>query len=235
LDPIIDIALSPINKPLTILLIFLTAYRLITMLIGMDFDFDLDFDIDVDADIDTDTSFDASGAGLEDVSNLEVKDKAIVGSTRKKLKWWQVLLIYFNFSELPFLFTFTAWIFFWWILTIIGTYYTNSYDNNFGLIIFLGALIPSLIINKIFTNPFKSFFRKLERKGVDALDLLGRKGTLLSNISKEKLGSVKLFVEDDPINIYAKSLNGEPIKSGQEVLIIKESPDKKFYYIKIYN
>jgi len=230
-NSIIDIALTPIILPLTVLLGFLTAYRLITMLFGLDFDFDLDFDIDID----TDTSFDASGLDLEDVSNIEIKDKAIVGDTKKKLKWWQVLLIYFNFSELPFLFTFTSWIFFWWVLTIIGTYYTNSYDNSFGLIILLVGLIASLIINKIFTNPFKAFFRKLERKGVDALDLLGRKGTLLSNISEEKLGSVKLFVENDPINIYVKSLDGEAIKSGQEVLIIKESSDKKFYYIKTYN
>jgi len=177
------------------------------VLFGLDFDFDLDFDIDVDAD----SGFDASGLDLEDVSNVEIKDKAIVGDSKKKLKWWQILLIYFNFSELPFLFTFTSWISFWWILTIIGTYYTNSYDNSFGLIVLLTALVVSLIINKIFTNPFKA------------------------NISKDKLGSVKLFVENDPINIYAKSLDGETIKSGQEVLIIKESSDKKFYYIKTYN
>jgi len=232
LESIIDIAFAPINKPLTFLLIFLTAYRLITLLLGMDFDFDLDFDLDVDTDIDG--SFDTSGLDLEDISNLELKDKAIIGDTKRKLKWWQVLLIYFNFSELPFLFTFTGWIFFWWILTIIGTYLTNSYDNTLALIIFLSAILPSLIINKIFTTPFKSIFKKLERKGVEALELIGRKGTLLSNISNNKLGSAKLFVQNDPINIYVKSLDGESIKAGQEILIIKESNDKKFYYIKNY-
>lgn len=195
----------------------------------MDFDMDLDFDIDIDVDAD------ATGLDLEDISNVELKDKAVIGSTRKKLKWWQIILIYFNFTELPFLFTFTSWIFFWWLLNIVGTYYTNSYNTSFGLIIFLFTIIPSLIINKIFTNPFKSFFRKLERKGVDKLDLLGRKGTLLSNISAEKLGSAKLFVEDDPINIYVKSLDGELISAGTEILIIKQSSDKKFYYIKTYN
>ena len=140
-------------------------------------------------------------------------------------------MIYFNFAELPFLFTFTSWIFFWWSLTVIGTYITGSYDNSFGLVIFLGAIIPALIINKIFTTPFKAIFKKLERKGVDNLDLLGRKGTLLSNITNDKLGSVKLVVNSDPINVYAKSLKGETIKSGQQVLIIKKSKDKKYYYI----
>jgi len=236
LESILDIALAPINKPLTFLLIFLTAYRLLTLLLGLDFDFDLDFDLDVDidSDFDVENSFDSSSLDIEDISNLELKDKKIIGSSQRKLKWWQIILIYFNFSELPFLFTFTAWIFFWWIITIIGTYLTNSYDNTLGLIIFISAILPSLFINKIFTTPFKSFFKKLERKGVKALDLIGRTGTLLSNIENDKLGSVKLFIESDPINIYAQSLDGASITAGEEILIIKESEDKKFYYIKSY-
>ena len=214
MNSLIDLAFTPINTPLSVLLIFLTAYRLITLVLGMDFDFDLDFDIDIDS------SFDPSSIGVDDVSNLELKNKSIAGSSQKKLKWWQIILVYFNFSELPFLFTFTAWIFFWWLLTLVVTYYTNSYDNFWGLIIFILAIIPSLIINKIFTNPFKSLFKKLERKGVKALDLLGRKGVLLSNISSNKLGSAKLFVENDPINIYVKSINGETIEANPEILII---------------
>jgi len=233
-----DLVFSSINSPLTILLIVLAAYRVITMLFGLDLDFDMDFDIDVDADfdadMDTDTSFDVTGLDIEEISNIEIKKDAIVGNKQKELKWWQIILIYFNFAELPFLFTFTSWIFFWWSLTVIGTYITGSYDNSFGLVIFLGAIIPALIINKIFTTPFKAIFKKLERKGVDNLDLLGRKGTLLSNITNDKLGSVKLVVNSDPINIYAKSLKGETIKSGQQVLIIKESKDKKYYYIQSY-
>lgn len=237
-----DLVFSAVNAPLTYLLIILGVYRVVTMLFGMDLDFDLDFDIDVDADMDMDTevetstSIDASALEIEDVANMEIKNKAIVSNRNRNLKWWQVFLIYFNFSELPFLFTFTAWVFFWWAITVIGTYFTHSYDNTFGLIIFLIAIIPSLIINKIFTTPFKAIFKKLNRKGVEKLDLLGRTGTLISsNISKEKMGSVKLFVENDPINIYVKSLDGETILSGKEVLIIKQSSDKKFYYIKTYN
>ncbi|OSY87914.1 membrane protein [Tenacibaculum holothuriorum] len=227
-----DLVFSTINAPLTILLILLAAYRFVTMLFGLDLDFDMDFDID--ADFDTDASFDASGLDLEDVSNIELKNETIVRNKRKELKWWQVLLIYFNFAELPFLFTFTSWIFFWWAITVISTYLTGSYDNSFGLIFFFAAIIPALILNKIFTTPFKAVFKKLERKGVSALDLIGRKGELLSNISGNKLGSVKLFVNNDPINIYARSLDGSSIESGKEILIIKESDDKKYYYIQLY-
>jgi hypothetical protein len=233
---ITELVFSSINTPLTILLIVLAAYRIITMLFGLDLDFDMDFDMDVEADFETDleSSFDATGLDLEEVSNIELKKESIVKNRQKKLKWWQIILIYFNFAELPFLFTFTSWVFFWWSLTVIGTYITGSYDNSFGLFIFLGSIIPALFINKIFTSPFKSIFKKLERKGVESLDLLGRKGTLLSNISNDKLGSVKLTVNSDPINIYAKSLKGEKIKIGEQVLIIKESTDKKYFYIQSY-
>lgn len=228
-----DLVFSSVNAPLTILLIVLGAYRVFTILLGLDMDFDLDFDID--ADFDSGIDIDSTGVDLEDVTNIELKKEIVVGEKRKPLKWWQVVLLYFNFVELPFLFTFTSWIFFWWAMTIFGTYLTNSYDNSLGVIIFFSALIPALIVNKIFTTPFKIFFKKLERKGVEALDLIGRRGTLLSNISDGKLGSVKLFVNNDPINVYAKSLNGEEIKSGEEILIIKESSDKKYYYIQSYN
>jgi len=237
-----DLIFSSINTPLTVLLIALAAYRLVTMLFGLDLDFDMDFDIDVDVDadidvdtdIDTDTGIDPTGLELEDISNLELKKDNIVKERTRKLKWWQVVLVYFNFAELPFLFTFTAWVFFWWAITVSGTYLTGTYDNSTGAIIFLLAIIPSLILNKIFTTPFKAIFKQMGRHGVESLDLMGRKGTLLSNISEEKLGSAKLFVENDPINIYVKSLNGESIKSGEEILVIKESADKKYYYIQSY-
>ncbi len=228
-----DLVFSEVNSPLTVLLIALTVYRVVTMLFGLDFDFDLDFDID--ADFDADASYDATGVDIEDLANMELKDKTIVGKQKRALKWWQIVLIYFNFSELPFLFTLTSWIFFWWAITVVGTYLTGSYENIIGLIIFLAAIIPSLFLNKIFTTPFKAVFKQLNRKGESALDLIGRKGTLLSNISGNKLGSVKLFVESDPINIYAKSLNGEQINRDTEILIIKQSKDKKFYFIKSYN
>ncbi len=231
-----DLLFSSVNAPLSILLIVLAAYRFITMIFGLDLDFDLDvdMDIDVDADFDTDAGFDSTGVDLEDLSNVEIKKETIVGDKRRNLNWWQVILLYFNFVELPFIFTFTSWVFFWWAITIVGTFLTNSYDSSFGITIFLCAMVPALFLNKIFTTPFKAFFKKLERKGVASLDLIGRTGVLRSNISKDKLGSAKLIVNSDPIDIYVKSLNGKDIHHGDEILVIKESSDKTYYYVQLY-
>jgi hypothetical protein len=228
-----ELVFSPINSPLTFLLIALTVYRVVTMLFGLDFDFDLDVDLDIDVEVDNDMSIDSTGIGLEDVSNIELKNETVVKNKTKPLKWWQVVLIYFNFAELPFMFTLTSWIFFWWFITVLGTYITVSHHNAFGFIIFVAGLFPSLILNKIFTTPFKSIFKKLERKGVASLDLLGRQGILDSNLSGDKLGRVKIKIDSNPMIIYAKSLNGETLKAGSEVLIIDQSKDKKYYYIKL--
>jgi len=213
------------------------------MLFGLDLDFDMDFDIDadfnmdmdMDTDIDTDAGVDPGGVDLEGVFNAEIKEEDKDSYKRKPLKWWQSILIFFNFSGLPFLFTFTAWVFFWWLITLYGTHITESYDNSFGVIIFLAAMIPALFINKLFTAPFKSIFKKLERDGVDYLNLIGETGTLISDISGNELGSAKLVIEYDPINIYVKSIKGEPIASGSEILVIEQSEDKKYYYIQAYN
>lgn len=207
------------------------------MISGIDFDMDVDVDIDVDTDLDVDTDTGIEGGNLDfqDVSSTEVNKEDVVRNRRKPLKWWQIILIYFNFVGLPFMFTFTCWIFIWWLCTTIATTLTSSYNNSLGYIIFLVGIVPSLILTKIFTTPFKSFFKNLNKDGDEPIDLVGRKGTLNSTISGDKLGSAEVVADSNPISIYVKSLNGEQINYRQEILIIKQSEDKKYYLVQSYN
>ena len=147
--------------------------------LDLDVDVDVDIDIDIDADVDVDVDADADVAHIEggnvdfqDVMNTEVNREDVVGNRRKSLKWWQITLIYFNFVGLPFMFTFTCWIFVWWFCTTVATTVTHSYDNTFGFIIFLLAIIPSLFLTKIFTTPFKRFFKGFKQDGDERIDLV---------------------------------------------------------------
>lgn len=234
-----DIIFSSVNLPLTILVIILLVYWIITMVSGIDFDLDVDVDIDVDVDadidIDTDTGIEGGNADFHDVSNTEVTKEDVIGKRRKPLKWWQVFLIYFNFVGLPFMFTFTCWIFIWWILTATSTVITGSYNNSFGFILMLIGFFPSLIINKLFTTPFKKFFKNLNQDGDKPIDIVGRIGVSLSNIKDEKLGSAEVRAEETHLSINIKSLDGKPIKFREQILIIKQSTDKSFYYAQAYN
>lgn len=236
---LIDIAFSQVNIILTLLMILLILYWLFTMFSGVDFDLDVDVDVDIDIDsdidIDTDTNIEGGNLDFEDIANTEVNKEDVVGKRRQPLKWWQIILIYFNFVGLPFMFTFTCWIFIWWLCTTITTTLTMTYNHSLGYVIFLGAIIPSLIITKIFTTPFKSFFKNLNKDGDEPIDLIGRKGTLQSTISGNKMGSAEVVAESNPLSIYVKSLNGEQINYHQKILIIKQSEDKNYYLVQAYN
>ncbi len=233
-----DIVFSNVNITLTILVIILVVYWLVTMISGIDFDLDvdIDMDIDVDADIDLDLDTGIEGGNIDfhEVANTEVNQEDVVGKRKKPLKWWQVLLIYFNFVGLPFMFTFTCWIFIWWMTTTISTTLTHSFNNTFGFILMLGGFFPSLILTKIFTTPFKGFFRNLNQDGDKPAELIGRKGICLSNISEKKLGSAEVKADGNILNINIKSLNGENIKFRAPILVIKQSTDKTFFYVQEY-
>lgn len=234
MNALIDILFSPVNITLTILMLILILYWLVTMISGLDFDVDFDVDIDVDVDADFDTDIEGGNIDFQDISNVQVEKEHIVGKRIKPLKWWQVFLVYFNFVGLPFMFAFTCWIFIWWMLTALVTTITHSYDNSFGVLIMLLAIFPSLIINKIFTIPFKRFFKNFNKDGDLPIDIIGRRGTCLSKIKDDKMGSAEIVVENTPLSIYIKSLNGEQINFREPILIIKQSSDKNYYYVQSY-
>ena len=203
------------------------------MISGIDFDLDIDVDVDVDidAEIDLDTGLEGGNMDFQDVANAEVDRQHVVNKRTRKLKWWQIFLIYFNFVGLPFMFTFTFWIFIWWMSSVLTTSITGSYDNSFGYIIVLAAFIPSLILTKVITTPFKSFFKNLNKDGDKAVDFLGRKALLLSSISGDKLGNAEVMADGNVMSIYVKSLDGSELRFRESVLIIKQSDDKNYFLV----
>ncbi len=232
MENFIDLLFAPSNLVLTCLLLLLVVYWVLTAVSGIDFDYDVDIDVDVDVDADVD--FDAVDAGnmdFQDVASGEIDRDHIVSKRPKPLKWYQVFLVYFNFVGLPFMFTFTCWIFIWWLITITTTSITYSSENAIGHIIMLAALIPSLFVNKFFTNPFKGFFKQLNRDGDKAVDFIGRKAILASTISGEKMGNAEVVADGNPMSIYVKSIDGSELRFRESVLIIKQSDDKYYYLV----
>ncbi|WP_167342764.1 hypothetical protein [Nonlabens sp. SY33080] len=228
----LDLIFSDVNSILTVLIILLAIYWILTAISGVDFDLDVDIDIDVDADMDLDIdTVDPGNIEFGDVASSEVQKEHVVNKGTRRLKWWQIVLIYFNFVGLPFMFTFTSWIFVWWICTLLATDFTGTENNTIGFLFMLALLIPSLFLNKLFTTPFKSFFAKLNKNGDVPVDFLGRTATLLSSISGEKLGNAEVVVDGNPMSIYVKSLDGSLLSFRESVLIIKQSQDKNYYYV----
>lgn len=195
------------------------------MISGIDFDLDVDVDVDVDADIDIDS------ASFSDLANAEINKEDVIKNPRKKLTWWQHVLVYFNFVGLPFMFTFTCWVFIWWLCTVISTTMTESYNTNYGFTLFLAGIVPSLVLTKLFTTPFKGVFKNLNPDGDTPINFIGRKGIMLSKITKDKMGSAEILVDDNPLSIYVKSQNGNTLTYKQEIVVTKQSKDKNFYWV----
>ncbi|WP_103069889.1 hypothetical protein [Aquimarina sediminis] len=233
-----DIAISIVNLPLTILFGLLILYWILTTLTGLDLDFfdaDIDIDIDADADADLDTEFDArANLDIQDISNTEVKKEDVI-RRRGKLNFFQIFLIYFNFVGLPFMFTFSFYVLFWWAITMTGTSITHSYDNDFGFIFFFGGIIPALFLTKIFTLPFKKFFTNFNNKGESALELLGRQGVLQSPLSGEKVSTLEVKIKSDPIKVMVKSKEGMKIPANTPVEIVNQVKNKQLYIIQPLN
>jgi hypothetical protein len=203
------------------------------MISGIDFDLDVDVDVDIDIDADVDVDIDAA-TSMTDLANAEINKDDVVKNPYKKLQWWQSLLLYFNFVGLPFMFTFTCWIFIWWLCTVISTSVTESYNTNFGYTLMLAGILPSLFLTKLFTTPFKGFFKNLNPDGDAPINFIGRKGVSLSKISGDKMGSVEVLVDNSPMTIYSKSIDGEPITYKQDILIVKQANDKTFYWVTVF-
>ncbi|VXC24845.1 MULTISPECIES: OB-fold-containig protein [Maribacter] len=233
MNQLTDILFSEVNITLTVLLILLIVYWIITMIGGLDYD--LDVDIEVDADIDFDAGIEGGNLDFEDISNAEVNKDDVIGKKRKPLKRWQIFLIYFNFVGLPFMFTFTFWIFVWWFSTTILTTLTGTYENYIGFVIMIALLFPALFINKILTTPFKGFFKQLNKDGDAPVDFLGRQAIMLSSISEDKLGNAEVKADGNSHSIYVKSLDRKPLTYGSSVLIIKRSADHTHFLVQSYN
>lgn len=213
----------------------LIVYWLLTMISGIDFDYDMDIDIDADVDVDADLATDGANMEFQDVSNAELNKEDVVGKRIRPLKWWQIMLIYFNFVGLPFMFTFTCFVFIWWFTTAITTALTYTYDNFLGFAIMIAAFFTSLFVNKIFTTPFKGFFKNLNKDGDKAIDYIGRQGILLSTISGDKMGNAEISANGDSHSIYVKSLDGQQLNYHDKILIIKQSTDKNYFLVQSYN
>lgn len=226
MESFVDILFSQVNATLTVFMILLVVYWLLTMISGIDFDWDVE--IDVDAGVD-------GRADFHDMANAELNKEDVVGERIKPLKWWQVFLIYFNFVGLPFMFTLTCFVFIWWFSTVLATALTASYDNIFGFVLLIVAFFTSLVFTKIFTTPFKGFFKYLNKDGDRANDFVGRRGVLLSSISGNKMGSAEITINGDTMSVYVKSIDGKPLGYLDEILVIKQSADKNYFLVQLYN
>lgn len=203
----LNVAFSPVNTVLSVLLILSALYWVFTIVTG------LDIDVGIDADIDTD--FDTPDG------HVHVPEDPSA---------WVQFLKFLNLDIVPMTYFLTLTLLFTWLGSVYLTMFLPM-PTWLGIVIIVPLLIGSILLTKIILKPLNPFFKEINHKGERPHDFLGREGRMKSSINGTKTGILEVFIGSDPMTLMVKSKNGELIEHGDRVVIVDEDPDKRIYYV----
>lgn len=201
----LNIAFSPVNTVLSVLLILSVIYWLFTIITGLDIDVGLDADFDVDSPD----------------GHVHVPDDA---------SGWLQFLKFLNLDIVPITYFLTLSL----LLTWLGSFYLESFFSFeiwVSALLVIPVFLISILLTKIILKPLNPFFREINHKGEVSHDFLGRQGRMKSTIHGEKTGMLEVFVGKDPMILMVRSKDGEMINHGKTVYIVDEDPEKRIYYV----
>lgn len=215
-------AFQPMNIVLSVLMILIAFYWVTVVLGALDMDF-LDFDVDVDADVDIDVDVDVDmdvDADVDADMDTDLDGGGGVGIL--------AMLGWFNLGKVPFMIFLSIVIFTMWMSSILVNHYAENTTTWIALLLYVPIFLFALFIAKMVTTPMVPLFEKLNFKGEKSVDLEGRVCTVMLSLKDKKMGQGELFVGDKNFLISIVSIDGVPIKKGEQVVIVEKKED---YYL----
>lgn len=211
----LNILFNPLpNAIMTLLTGLSLLYWLFTMLMGEGFDFG-------------DSGVDFEGADIQDM------DASVDGDIdHAEPSFFSKAIDYVNMGKAPFMVIVTLFKFIGWIITIIAslTFDLSSIGWKSVLILIPIFAITYFIMHFV-TIPVVKLYKNVGYTGEDAHEFLGRSGKMKSAIQGDNIGSVEIIINKDVIRLNVKSLDGSKINYGEEVVIVNETEDKKYYLV----
>ena len=206
--------LSPVNIGLTILLGLSVLYWIFTIISGTDVQLDLDLDADLDGSLDV-----SEHDGLVEINH--------------EPSAWVQFLRFLDLDVIPITFFLTIFFLFSWVISVNLNYYFPL-PHWMGFLLLIPIMAASLLFAKWAALPFRSLFKVINHQGEKPYDFLGRTGIMRSAAEGDKFGMLELLIQNDPIKLMVKTKDGKRIETGEQAMVIDESSDKKFYYVKSY-
>jgi len=218
---IINLLFNPLpNAIMTVLTGVSLLYWLFTMLMGDGFDFDLGVDADIQFD----------GA---DVQDLEIDgDTDLDSDVSHEPSFFSKAMDFIYIGKAPLMVIVTLFKFIGWLLTIVASLLLNL--SAFGwksVLILIPVFILSFLLVHFVAIPVVRLYKNIGYTGEEALEFIGRQGKMRSTIHADQLGSVEVNIQSDVLRINVKSQNGEPLKYGDDVIIINQDLSKKYYIV----
>ncbi|CAM2800331.1 hypothetical protein DRF59_05375 [Chryseobacterium flavum] len=204
----LNVAFSPVNTVLTVLLGLSVIYWLFTILTG------LDIDVGIHSDLDTD---------------IDVPDGHFHTPDHDSSAWMHFLK-FLNLDIVPVSYFLTLSL----LITWLGSFYLNYFiplPTWAGILILFPLMIAGMLLTKIILKPLNPFFKEINHKGELSYAFLGREGRLKSTIHNDKIGMMEVFIGSDPITLMVRSKDGSKLEHGVRVMIVDEEPEKRIYYV----
>lgn len=221
MQDLLDIAFAPANIFLTLMCIVVVLYWLLVIFAGLDPDF---FSIEFDT------------ASTPEVTTVEVdQPNAKNASGGEGQGFMMDVLRFFHFDELPVVFILTLVFLSMWLMSVNVTWYLGIKVPLLGILLYIPYFIVSLFVVKLFARPLVHLYKLINHKGEEQIDFLGRRCTVINDVAPGRMGTIELVVNQDPIKLYAKSSDGNSMKAGDEVIIVNESKDKKYFYVEKFD
>lgn len=196
-----------VNLPYTFLLILCLLYWL-NVMIGVLSPDTLDLQLEGDADLDVDS----------DIDDLNV-DHGIFTLTAEFL----------FVGKVPLMIILTVLSTLMWVFSVLG----NHYLENSSAWVAFGALLPILAVSVFLTRfcvyPFALLFKKLNVE--EDKDIVGKVSKVLLPASDVKKGQASVMIGSAEQKIYIKTLEGNTLLKGDEVMVIEYDSSQKCYYV----
>lgn len=216
---VLNILFNPLpNAIMTVLTAVSLLYWLFTMLMGDGFDFGT-----------TDVNVEFEGADIQDIDG----DTDVDTDSDAEPSFFSKAMDYINIGKAPLMVIVTLFKFIGWLLTITASLLFHL--GNYGwksVWILIPVLLFTYLLMHYVTIPVVKLYKQVGYLGEEAHEFLGRTGKMRSSIQGDSLGSLEVKIQNDIIRLNVKSINGEPIRYDEEVIIMEETTDKKYYLVK---
>ncbi len=216
---ILDILFNPLpNAIMTVLTGLSLLYWLFTMLMGDGFEFGTDADIQFE------------GADVQDL-DMDADSNPDIDDTPEP-SFFSKALDFINVGKAPMMVIVTLFKFIGWIMTIASSLVFKLTEYGWkSVLILIPVFILSYLLMHYVTIPVVKLYKNVGYAGEETHDFIGRLGNMRSTIEGDKLGSVELKINEDVIRLNVKSKEGERINYGDDVIIINEDINRKYYIV----
>jgi hypothetical protein len=202
-----ELAISGPMLPLTILLVPVALFWLLSIIGAVDHDF--------------------MGVDLDGHDGGHNHDHPV-------FEWIHGTLRILNAREVPVMIVLSVLVIFLWCCAMLGNLWFNPDASGWrGGIVSIGALVSAVVITRFAVSPLKPLFRLVQDDPETGPPIIGRTGTVRTAHVNEREGQVEVEHRGAPLLLHARTAEGSPpLSRGTEILVIHHDPETGIHIVR---